>query len=269
MAKNKNREAAEPEETGKFPLAVLESPPSLIEARETGKTEEAQAFGAIATDRKETPGLSTITIDHANACFLLDKNPIERLEGYCVHWFQARAFWAKGYNARDIQPPDCFSNNMIKPDPGVENKIAPDCIRCPKAQFGSAPVGKGQGCKTNTFVFIVNPEFGTPPIAMLILPPSSIKPLLGGRSPGYVHSARRFKDPKTGKAAGYWELVWTEFRLEPGGDRHCVATPEPRFVCPNKEEAVALANLRKRFMEAMESIRGSAAAHATGEDSGG
>jgi len=247
-------------------LPALREPPSLL-ALAKPQDEVGEAFtGALTTPRSEVPGISIIRPIHGTQKFGGAVNAAE-LYGYPVHWFQARAYWPKGYRAGDSDPPSCWSSTMMEPSPASAKIECKSCHSCPMAQFGSAPQGRGQACKVSTFLFLVNGDFGMPPVACLILPPSSIKNLMGaGRTPGYLQAAKNFKDPETHRQARYYELVWTKFTLEPGGDKHDVVHCEPLAVCRNADEARALAMLRDKFMSFMENIRGDVVNKAAGEE---
>ncbi len=220
--------------------------------------EVSAAFGAEVANqqRNEAPGVTICRIDHKNGVFLINGEPQETVRGYVVHWFQARAWWEKGYKSGENNPPDCSSMDMLKPVAG-EKVQAASCVECPLSQFGSGRDGNGQACKVTTFLFLLNPEFGNPPIAALLAPPSSIRNIIGSsRSPGYLGRAKHVKNPKTGKPAQFYELVYTEFSLERGGDLHCVLVPEPLTVAPTVDEARAIAAVRGKMLRGMEELRG-------------
>jgi len=218
MAKNRETQTITKDDVGEMPAgALVVQPPSLL-ALANQPDAVAGAFGeAVAgKPRAEAKAVPIIQIDHENGMFLLSGNPLDGtsgLYGYPVHWFQARAWWPKPPGKGETNPPTCWSADMVKPHLTVigHDRQSESCQTCEKAQFGSSPSGtKGQACRTSTFLFLVNPAFGSPPIAALILPPSSIRPLLGGgRVPGYLQGAKHFRDPTSGRAAMYHELVWT------------------------------------------------------------
>ena len=248
-------------------LPAVIAPPSLLAVAQP----EAEDFGAMieGQPRAAVIGIPIARIDHADHVFLVNGSPEPRIEGYPVFWFQARAWWKDGYRPGANNPPDCWSADMTEPSKGCDKPQSKTCAACAMSKFGSAPVGRGQACKVNTFLFLVNPAFGSPPVLCLILPPSSIRALMGtGRSPGYLQRAKHFKDAN-GHAAKYYEVVWARFALEKGGDRHDVLLPEPLFVCPNADEKRALAALRGKFMQGMEAMRGEVPVMAGGEDGEG
>lgn len=266
MAKTKERETpAVPVESGRMPLAVIR-PPSLLTVIE----KEEDAFGKAIADqapRTEPKSLPMATIDHDNNCWKLNGQQIHDLQGYALAYFQARAWWKIGYREGESNPPDCWSPDTIKPSETSSNKQAASCAACKFSAFGSAMGGtaKGQACKTNTFVLLVNPQLGSPPAVVMVLPPSSIRPLIGGgRSPGFLQGAKYFKDPESGKVAKYFELVWTRWDLERGGDRHCVINPVALSVCGNDDEKRALAELRGKILSAFDAVRGTVPDVATG-----
>jgi hypothetical protein len=262
--KNKgNDESASTEgkQVPQTPTALAVVAPSIMDltagSLSSVSDEITQAFGTavVGQERNEAPGITIVRIDHKNERFLVSGEPQETVRGYVVHWFQARAWWKQGYKSSENNPPDCSSPDMITPKPG-DNRQAKTCFDCPMSQFGSGRDGSGQACKVTTFLFLLNPEFGNPPVAALLAPPSSIRNVVGtARNPGYLGRAKQVKNAKTGKPAGFYELVYTEFSLERGGDLHCVITPEPLVVAPSVDEARAIAAVRGQLLKQMNDLR--------------
>ena len=254
MAKSEESEAKKEN----LPAVIAPSIVDVIAGGHSAAQDEVSAaFGVAVADqqRNEAPGMTLIKLDHKTGKFLINGEPVDSVRGYPIHWFQARAYWSKAFKAGDSSPPDCMSPDGVKP---VGDDVQCDsCFNCPMAQFGSARDDKGQACRVTTFMFLLNPEFGAQPIAALLAPPSSIKSIVGTpRNPGYLARAKQFKNAKTGKPAGFYELVFTEFTLERGGDVHCVIKPEPMMVAPSVEEARAIAAVRGQALQAMELLRG-------------
>jgi hypothetical protein len=81
-------------------------------------------------------------------------------------------------------PPECFSDDSIKPNPSSPKKQSEFCDRCPNAQFGSGKPGadgaegRGQACKQRINVFFLRDVGGAlediP--TLLSIPPSQLKP---------------------------------------------------------------------------------------------
>jgi hypothetical protein len=95
----------------------------------------------------------------------------------------AKTFYAKGYTEGDLDPPDCWSINSIRPDPSVENKQNPTCLDCPMNQFGSRITEAGKqakACQDQRRMAITLPHHLTHPEAVPVLtrvPQSSLKNL--------------------------------------------------------------------------------------------
>ena len=230
-------------------------------ANSDSDNEIASAFaeGIAGQERHEPPGIPIIRIDHKTARFLLNGEPVESVAGFPVQWFQSRAYWEGKFKPGEHAPPTCSSPDGVTPLPG-EGRQADNCYSCRWAQWDSAPLGGGQACKVQTFLFLLNPEFGETPIGCLIAPPSSIRAIVGtGRQPGYLQRAKQFRDPASGKQAKYHELVWTRFALERAGDTHCILVPTPVSVAKDADEARAIAGVRGAMLRQMEELRGSVA----------
>ncbi len=269
MGKNKDREmqTITSQEVGKIHLPAVTTPPSLTIPAQIDEVGQSFGAGIEGQERKDVPGVPVVRIDHKQGLFTFNGNEISEVYGYPLYFYQARAWWKRGYQSGQTDPPDCWSPNMLKPSPAGSMVQAATCAECKWSVFGSASAGKGQACKTNTFLFLCNSEWGNPPLACLILPRSSIRALMGtGRTPGYLQQAKHFKDSQSGRKANYFELVWTRFTLEPGGDLHSVLCCEPLAVCPSADEARVLAKIRGSFMAAMNDLRGEIPSVVSGEE---
>lgn len=231
----------------------------------------AFADGLDGVKREEPAGIEIVTIDHNIGMFLLNGEPVERIEGYPIHYVQTRAWWESPFKPGQTSPPDCRSSDCVTPDAASPKRQSQTCYTCRHAQWGSAAVGDGQACGVSTGLFLVGPAFGTQRKACLLLPPSSIKPLLGtARKPGYLQRAKNFRDPRTGRMAKYFELVWTSFALKrPEGAKHVVIEPTPLAVAPNAEEAKIIATARKELDAQVNAVRGAIRAVETQEASAG
>ena len=103
-------------------------------------------------------------------------------------------------------PPDCKSADCVAPDADVADKQSDMCATCKWNTFGSAKVGKGKACKERLWLFLVNPEFGDPPVSVLILPPSALGKFYGSpMKQGY------FDLMKSKHRA--WQIVWNKITL--------------------------------------------------------
>lgn len=97
----------------------------------------------------------------------------------------AKSYYIKGFVDGDLNPPDCWSLDSIRPDPSVVNKVNLTCGDCPMNAFGSrvTPDGKGaKACSDARRMAVVMPHLlSTPePMALLLrVPQSSLKNLRG------------------------------------------------------------------------------------------
>jgi hypothetical protein len=102
----------------------------------------------------------------------------------------SKSYYQKGYEDGDVNQPDCWSLDSIKPDPTVINKQNDVCPTCQWNAFGSAPSrdpksGKrgGKACQDSRRVALVMPtQLGNttgqePIVFMLKVPQSSLKNL--------------------------------------------------------------------------------------------
>jgi hypothetical protein len=217
-----------------------------------GPIAEAAGFlGQLEGQQKQPDSLPIVTIDHKAGAFKLPTGElVNTLRGYPVYYFQTRAFYAKAFQAGSSAPPDCWSPDMETPHPSSLDRQATSCYDCPKSQFGSARDGRSQACSAKTWVFLLNPEFGNPPIRALISPPSSIKAWLGTKfKAGFLAQARA-------QAGGAYQLAFCEVHLEPGGELFHVCVPKVVDVCRNKDEQAALAKAINAFRAGMDAVRG-------------
>lgn len=217
-----------------------------------------EAMGDV--ELPEAPGMPLIRIDHKAGVFDLSGSPEEVIEGYVIHYFQTRAWWEKRPEGGKGKPPDCSSSDMLRPSFASPQKQAEACYECQLSTWGSGPQGTGQACKVQTWVFLLNPAFGSPPVRALLLPPSSIRDFIGTQfDSGYLGRAREFHPPGKPRAEKY-PRVWSRWTLDKGGDLHYIAHAEPVAVCYDKAEGAALGRLRAEFVPLMEALRGRAAA---------
>lgn len=59
----------------------------------------------------------------------------------------AKSYYAKGYTEGDVDTPNCWSLDSIRPDPSVPHKQSPVCGTCPMNQFGSRIAENGKPAK--------------------------------------------------------------------------------------------------------------------------
>ena len=95
----------------------------------------------------------------------------------------AKTYYAKGYVEGDMDPPDCWSLDSVKPDPSVENKVSPTCLNCPMNQFGSRVTDRGsqaKACSDQRRIAITMPHHLDVPAPLVVLsriPQGSLKNL--------------------------------------------------------------------------------------------
>jgi len=96
----------------------------------------------------------------------------------------SKIFYEKPYEEGSDQPPDCYSNDSIKPAQDASNKQAATCAECPMNVWGSkiTPEGKkARACADNRRIAVVpagniaNERFGGP--MLLRVPPASLQDL--------------------------------------------------------------------------------------------
>lgn len=93
----------------------------------------------------------------------------------------SKAFYEHNYQSGSDAPPDCFSNDGIRPDASVADPQNDLCATCPKNQFGSAVTdngSKGKACSDTRRTAVVPAEdleniaYGGP--MLLRIPPMSL-----------------------------------------------------------------------------------------------
>ena len=95
----------------------------------------------------------------------------------------SKTYYAKGFTDGDMNPPDCWSLDSVKPDASVANKMAPLCANCPMNAFGSRTTDNGKqakACQDARRVAVVMPHQldGDQQMMLLLrIPQSSLKNL--------------------------------------------------------------------------------------------
>jgi hypothetical protein len=215
----------------------------------------ADLFKREARQRQAPPArIPIVQIDHKEGLFVLPSGEcVQEVAGYPVYYFQTRRFYDKPPTAGTKgMPPDCWSADLLKPHVDSLKRQHPTCYGCPRDQFGTGRDGKSKACGTYTWVFLLNSDLGgNPPIAAVVAPPSSIRVLLGNRfSPGYFQRAQARYEA--------YEIVWTVFRLQKGGELHYVIDPRMGPALADLEKVKYLAGIRNQFVEFMDQMRGQA-----------
>lgn len=231
--------------------ALVPAPPVTFDV--TQPSEAAAAFlNEVEGPREQPTSIGLVKIDHKEGVFVTPGGELkEIISGYPIFYFQTRryyeAVWRPGVKG---SPPDCWSADLIRPHESSLSKQSPACAGCAHNQFGSARDGRSKACGEYTWIFLLNPEFGNPPINVLIAPPSSIRTLLGTRfTPGYFSMcAARHR---------VYELVWSHFRLQRENEDavHVVLQPTMGEVASDVTNVRKIAGLRNQFLKAMMDYR--------------
>jgi len=92
----------------------------------------------------------------------------------------AKTYYTKGFSDGDMNPPDCWSLDSVRPDPSVVNKVNPTCPDCSMNAFGSrvTPDGKAaKACSDSRRIALVLPhelvDQVKEPLVMLLRVPQS------------------------------------------------------------------------------------------------
>lgn len=86
------------------------------------------------------------------------------------------SFYEGVYNPNNKAPPACFAVgtdlNEMKPSSNAPRPQGADCTTCPKAQWGSAPTGKGKACKNTRRLLVAAPNLdkNTQPMTLYVSP---------------------------------------------------------------------------------------------------
>jgi hypothetical protein len=79
----------------------------------------------------------------------------------------AHTFYKDGYTPDASSPPDCSSNDGVKPDPWISNPQNDVCASCPNQKWGSAVSmsgGKAKACRDSRHLYVAKAkEFGENP----------------------------------------------------------------------------------------------------------
>ena len=85
----------------------------------------------------------------------------------------SRIFYAAAYDAENIVPPDCWSNDGERPDASAENKQSETCMSCPKNIAGSGQ-GNSRACRFQQRLAVVPANNIAGDVMQLTLPATSI-----------------------------------------------------------------------------------------------
>lgn len=91
----------------------------------------------------------------------------------------SKAYYENPYQTGDMEQPDCWSLDSVRPDPSVARKQNPTCLDCPKNFFGSASSGRGgKACQDSRRVVITTQadlQNDNPSLTILRVPQQSLK----------------------------------------------------------------------------------------------
>lgn len=245
-------------------LELLKPPSTLIAPAELSEAEKAFLQETEATDDGPMK-LPFVTIDHKTGCFMMPSgDSIDGAEGLCgfiIGHFMNRAYYEKAYSPKgDKLPPDCKSSDCITPDADVAEPKSKSCLTCPFNEFKSASVGEGKACKERIWMFLVSPEFGDPPLATLILPPTAIKAFYGGQM------KRGFFDQMKAKTK-LWQLLWVKITLGKEVPDQIHYVPEFEMgEMPSADVGRAVGRIHKQFFKAISEARSSKSAALAAND---
>ena len=149
-----------------------------IQTTETGLTpEEMELFFGEKTEDNIARSFGAVKVMRETGQFELPSGQlVDSIEGYVLHSHSANAYWAKkpeDDGDGGTAPPDCKSDDGIKPD-GGEDRQCTVCATCPQNQYDSAPDSKGKACKNTIKMLILMDNEFIPVI--LAAPPTSIGP---------------------------------------------------------------------------------------------
>jgi hypothetical protein len=255
MATKVDKQTVTKEDVGTVPANAVvprkASPPVPL-AMQT-ENPAAAFLEEVKGPRESAVRISLITIDHKAAGFKMPSGELAaEVSGYPINYFRTRRYYKKPPQAgQKGEPPDCWSADDKVPHETSVEKMCDTCSSCPMNQFGTARDGRSKACGTFTWVFLLNPQFGEMPIAAVVAPPSSLRPLFGTKfESGYFSQAQA-------KARAY-EIVWTTFRLKQfgGGVEYSVLDPVMGEVQTDPTSQKFLAQCRNKALVAMDALRG-------------
>jgi hypothetical protein len=254
MAKT-TRPAGQPVPQSKTELTTISSPPNLLAGAQVPTA--AKAFlTQIQGNRTKPAKVPIIKIDHRESKFVLPSGElVDFVEGYPVYLYHTRRYYAKPPKPGETgTPPDCWSGDCIAPNQDSLDVQSELCATCPNNAFGTARDGRSKACGTYSWVFILNPAYGSPPLAVLIAPPSSLRSLVGTRFDAGFFSQAEARH-------GCYEIVWSRFSLEQKGDQVLYSVVHGEMGdAAGEEQAMQIARIRNSFLEMMDMLRGDSAA---------
>lgn len=127
-----------------------------------------------------TEGIGFISLRGGRMTYQDQELPGGELECVVVANIAERTMYDRPYDPEDKLPPDCFAQgsvvNALQPHGNVPKPISKNCKACPKAEFGTARVGKGPACKTYRKLVVMpkSTDPATADLAIIRVPPTSV-----------------------------------------------------------------------------------------------
>lgn len=140
-----------------------------------GAAPELQARMLEVRDNLES--IDTFTLPRAKMTsqgfeLLEGEKPLTELEGVIIHTKKTNVFYAKPYNPRETQSPDCFSLDGNTPDKSIRNPVHSTCRGCPKAEFGTNTMGSGKACRNLKPIYMLLGDEAIMPRQITVTPAS-------------------------------------------------------------------------------------------------
>lgn len=219
---------------------------AIADFRKEGMKEEAKGLPILAP---------RIDILHQGAAAFKfreeteDRQLQKTFQGILLHVDPQRAWWESGIGeggkdgkaaGASGQVPDCYSRDLIVPDPASVKQQAARCDQCPHNQFGSdRKGGRGKDCKEARRVFLMV-EGKLDPHVMTV-PATSLK------------SLKKYFTFIAERSLGRPQCVLTKFSLATVANKEGTEYSELvlTFVKPLDERVVFLALQAKRGLEDM------------------
>ena len=153
-------------------------------SQEVAAWQTAMKESAKAVAHNEGTDSSAITIQQGRMMYHEQEVPDNELEVIVVASATERCYYDKPYDPDKISSPACFAQSTdpteMFPHENVKEPQHDNCQDCPKAEFGSAKVGKGPACKTYRKIIMVPAntpadEMPKAELAYLKVSPTSVK----------------------------------------------------------------------------------------------
>lgn len=124
----------------------------MSKGKELASWQQAIKDDAKKVAQNEGTDSSAITIQHGRMMYREQPVPDNELDVIVIASSTERCYYDKPYDPDKISSPACFAQSLetrdLVPHENVPDPQHTTCDGCPKAEFGSAKVGKGPACKT-------------------------------------------------------------------------------------------------------------------------